>query len=62
MCDDRERYEPVVCGGVTRMVMREGAVSKVHRHSRLARAIIAMFVFAIGAVAGAGAAALLMPT
>ena len=44
------------------MVMREGAVSKVHRHSRLARAIIAMFVFAIGAVAGAGAAALLMPT
>jgi hypothetical protein len=52
-----------VCGGVTRMVMSEDAMSKVHsRYSRLARAVIAMFVFAVGALGGAGVAALLMPT
>jgi predicted dinucleotide-utilizing enzyme len=55
--------KPAVCGGVTRMVMSEGAMSKVQsRYRRLARAVIAMFVFAVGALGGAGAAALLMPT
>jgi hypothetical protein len=37
-------------------------MSKVHRYSRLARAVIAMFVFAVGMLGGAGVAALLMPT
>jgi hypothetical protein len=46
-----------------RMVMNEDSMSKIHRrHSRLARAVIAMFVFAVGMLGGAGAAALLMPT
>ena len=41
----------------------EDAMSKVHsRYSRLARAVIAMFVFAVGMLGGAGVAALLMPT
>jgi len=41
----------------------EDAMSKVHsRYSRLARAVIDMFVFAVGMLCGAGVAALLMPT
>ena len=45
------------------MVMSEDAMSKVpSRYSRLARAVIAVFVFAVGAIRGAGVAALLMPT
>jgi hypothetical protein len=56
-------YEQAVCGGGTGMVMSEDAMSKVpSRYSRLARAVIAMFVFAVGAIGGAGVAALLMPT
>jgi hypothetical protein len=47
----------------TPMVMGEGAMSKVYnRDSRLAKAVIAIFVFAVGVLGGAGAAALLMPT
>jgi hypothetical protein len=54
---------PTVCGGVTQMLMSEGAMSKVHsRYSRLARAVTAMFVFAVGVLGGAGVASLLMPT
>ena len=38
-------------------------MSKVHsRYSRLAKAVVAMFVFAVGALGGASVAALLMPT
>jgi hypothetical protein len=38
-------------------------MSKVHsRYSRLARAVISVFVFAVGMLGGAGMAALLMPS
>jgi hypothetical protein len=38
-------------------------MSKVHsRYSRLAKSVIAIFVFAVGVLGGAGVAALLMPT
>jgi hypothetical protein len=40
----------------------EDAMSKVHRYSRLTKAVIAMFVFAVGMLGGAGIAALLVPT
>jgi hypothetical protein len=40
----------------------EDAMSKVHRYGRLTRTLIAMFVFAVGMLGGAGIAALLMPT
>ena len=46
-----------------RMVMNEDSMSKIHRrYRRLARAVIAMLVFAVGMLGGAGVAALLMPT
>jgi hypothetical protein len=38
--------------------MNENSMSKIHRrYSRLARAVIAMFVFAVGMLGGAGVAA-----
>jgi hypothetical protein len=40
----------------------EDAMFRVHRYSRLARAVTAMLVFAVGMLGGAGVAALLMPT
>ena len=59
-CDDGDAMNRQSAEGAPEW---EDAMSKVHsRYSRLARAVIAMFVFAVGMLGGAGVAALLMPT